>query len=111
MFMKITTADAGKYADIVGAGVEGYCVTAQTSEGVVYIHNRVDLSEADATNLAKVVGLAKQINPEHWIYWRTVYGSAAFEREEAEATHAADMIRRGTAHEEDFAGTSIGTLL
>lgn len=110
-FMKIDGADAGPYADIVGAPVDGHCVTATTAAGEVYIHNRTDLTEADAAYLAKAVGMAKQINPEHWVYWRTIYGSAAFQQEEAEAAAAAHMIRGGYAQEEDFAGTSIGTLI
>lgn len=110
-FMKIATTEAGKYADIVGEGVDGYCVTASTAAGEVYIHSRVGLDEAVAINLAKAVGQAKQINLSHWVYWRTIYGSAAFQNEETEAAHAADMIRRGAAHEEDFSGTFIGTLL
>lgn len=110
-FMRITSTDYGPTSMIQPDADGGFCVTATTEAGEVYLHKRGDLDEADAQNLAKVVGLAKQINPEHWVYWRTVYGSDAFLQEEAEAAHAAQMIRDGYAQEADFAGTSIGELI
>ncbi|QGH74928.1 hypothetical protein MAL1_00182 [Bacteriophage DSS3_MAL1] len=108
----ITTTDYGPLGNITGNPQhDGYCVTATTEAGEVYMHRRADLDEADAKNLAKVVGLAGKITPEHWSYWRTVYGSAAFQAEETEAAHAAQMIRDGYAQEADFAGTPVGELL
>ena len=110
--IEIASADYGLFSDITGDPAHaGHCVTAQTKAGEVYIHERVDLSEEDAKNLAKVVGLAGKITEECWSFWRTVYGSDAFLAEEGEAALAAQMIREGFAHEEDFAGTAIGELI
>ena len=109
--IKIINAEAGKYADIVGADIEGFCVIAQTERGEVFIHERTDLSKEDAAYLAKVVGMTKQITPDRWNFWRTVYGSAAFMEEESEAAQATHMIRIGCASEADFTGTAVGELI
>lgn len=111
-FMKINTTDYGKFSDITGNPTDsGFCVTATTKDGEVYIHERVDLGEEDARYLSKVVGMSGQITEGRWSYWRTVYGSSAFQQEEAEAAQAAEMIRLGQAHEDDFVGTITGSMI
>lgn len=107
----ITRADYGPTQEIFPQAEGGFCVTAETPDGVVWIHQRDDLDEADARHLCRAIERAKTINPAHWGRWRTIFGSEAWSVEEGEAYDAAQLIRRGLAGEEDFYGTPVGQLL
>lgn len=121
--MKITNAYAG---DFEGNGVYG--VVAETADGEVYTLNGFSVSRKivsrmimgtatledagleRATRLAEKVKAKGEIDKTLWSYWRTIYGSTAFQAEEVEAAAAADMVRAGLASEEEFP-TYIRTLL
>jgi hypothetical protein len=101
--MKISIKDAG-VCDISGTG-NSWQVVAETARGEVYVHNNQHLRESTAKKLAARVNKVKEITPDLWNFWRTLYCSEAGREEEEEACQYADMIRGGFIHEEDVPDT------
>jgi hypothetical protein len=92
----ITDADA---VDTQGNGF--YSVVASTAAGnnFVLCHSFDSKEAAEAT--AHKVRDAGSIDEARWVFWRTTYGSAAFEAEETEAHMYASVIRSGACSEDD----------
>ena len=90
--------DAGS-VDTEGNG--NYSVVADTSAGNNFILCHAFESKTDAEAVARKVRAAGSIDEAHWVFWRTTYGSAAFEAEEAEAHMYANSIRSGACSEDD----------
>ena len=92
----IITSDA---VDIEGNGV--FDVVASTPGGDNFILRHHFDSESAAEAVARKVDKVGSIDEDHWIWWRTTYGSPAFEVEEAEAHMDATAIRSGACSEDD----------
>ena len=90
--------DAG-VVDTQGNG--HYSVVASTSVGNNFILCHAFESEGAAEAVAHKVRDAGSIDEARWVFWRTTYGSAAFEAEEAEAFMYASAIRSGACSEND----------
>jgi hypothetical protein len=108
--MDRTPIIAAGAVDIVGKGT--YFVAAEAANGARFIllgYGTQDKARAD--KLAARVTAAGSIDEELWGYHYPRYGSEAWAVENEAACDAQDMIRAGYAHEDDFAGTVIGTLL
>lgn len=92
----ITDADA---VDTQGNGY--FSVVASTATGNNFVLCHSFDSEGAAKATARKVREAGSIDEARWVFWRTTYGSAAFEAEEAEAHIYASAIRSGAASEDD----------
>lgn len=104
---QITDANA---VDTQGNG--HYSVVASTAAGNNFILCHSFDSEEAAEATAHKVRDAGSIDEARWVFWRTTYGSAAFEAEEAEAFMYASAIRSGACSENDSAiPDNIRTLL
>jgi len=103
--IKISQAGA---IDVNGSG--NWTVAADTPRGDVYLlaHNWEDERRAEA--FSKRVMERGTIDPDRWVHWRTVYGSDAFQEEEAEAYMYASSLRAGVGRLEDVP-ENIRTLL
>lgn len=89
-----------------------FTVLAETSRGERYVLvNGIFPTEERADAFAAKVAAKGDIDLAYWVSTYPAYGSEAFLEEEAEACEAADMIRAGHAHEDQYVGTRIGTLL
>jgi hypothetical protein len=86
-------------ADLDGDGV--FYVVASTAHGNNYVLDYRFDDEESARALGRKVAAAGSIDESRWVFLRTVYGSAAFEVEEAEASLYANAIRSGSLHEDD----------
>jgi hypothetical protein len=96
--------------DIEGAGT--YSVVASTADGNNFVLCHRFYSEGAAEVVARKVKRAGSIDEDCWVFWRTTYGSPAFEAEEAEAYLYAGSIRSGVISEDDPAiPANIRTLL
>jgi len=78
-----------------------YSVVASTAAGSNFILCHAFDSEEAAKATAHKVSAAGSIDEARWVFWRTTYGSAAFEVEEAEAFMYASAIRSGACSEND----------
>jgi hypothetical protein len=85
--------------DIEGNG--NYSVTASTPTGNNFVLRHCFDSKEAAEDVARKVDAAGAIDESRWSFWRTTYGSAAFEVEEAEAHMYAIAIRSGACSEDD----------
>lgn len=85
--------------DIDGNG--NYSVVASTAVGNNFVLAHAFESAAAAEATARKVEAAGSIDEDCWVFWRTTYGSAAFEAEEAEAYLYASAIRSGACSEDD----------
>lgn len=100
--VKISNVEHGTGTDFLFERVvDKWYVVAETVHGTVYVHVSCFNDEAQAEHLARRVRAKGEINPAHWYFWRTIYGTEAYLEEEAEAAQWADMIRRGSAAEAD----------
>ena len=90
--------DAGA-VDTQGNG--HYSLYASTAAGNNFILSHSFDSEEDAEALAVKVREVGSIDEDLWVFWRTTYGSAAYEAEEAEAALYASSIRSGVCYEDD----------
>jgi hypothetical protein len=88
-----------------------WIVAAETARGTVYLFadRSWDVKGRAAAFAAKVQGRG-DINLDHWVYHRTIYGSEAYLEEENEAAMYAMVMRNGWGCEEDIP-TNIRTLL
>lgn len=75
-------------------------VEATTKPGGVYRYAHRELDESEAATLVTRIEEAGKINPEHWEYWRTAYGSEAYFANDVEG-QVADLER---AYDEGDAG-------
>tara|TARA_S200000501_G_scaffold249707_1_gene233936 strand:+ start:378 stop:704 length:327 start_codon:yes stop_codon:yes gene_type:complete len=78
-----------------------YCVAAETASGSSFVLHASFDCKADATRQAAKVDAAGSIDEAHWEFWRTIYGSEDFLKEEADAALYADSIRAGACSEDD----------
>jgi len=110
MITKRTEITGSGAVDIEGTG--DYSVVASTAYGNNFVLcHRFDSEEA-AEVVARKVERVGSIDEDRWVLWRTTYGSAAFEEEEAEAFLYASSIRSGAISEDDPAiPDNIRTLL
>lgn len=92
----ITDADA---VDTQGNGYFSVIASTATGNNFVLCHSFDSEGAAKAT--ARKVREAGSIDEARWVFWRTTYGSAAFEAEEAEAHMYASAIRSGACSEDD----------
>jgi hypothetical protein len=92
----IITSDA---VDIEGNGV--FDVVASTPHGKNFVLRHNFDSETAAEVVARKVNEVGSIDESRWSFWRTTYGSAAYEVEEAEAHMYAESIRSGACSEDD----------
>ncbi len=90
--------DAGA-VDTQGNG--DFSVVASTAAGKNFVLCHSFDSESSAEATARRVRDAGSIDEARWVFWRTTYGSAAFEDEEAEAYMYASAIRSGACSEDD----------
>ena len=74
---KITDAGA---LDIAGNG--NYSVVAATDAGNNFVLAHAFESAAAAEATARKVEAAGSIDEDRWVFWRTTYGSAAFEAQQ-----------------------------
>ena len=89
-----------------------FTVLAETSRGERYVLvNGIFPTEERAERFAAKVAAKGDIDLQYWADLHPAYGSEAWHEENELAVEAAALIRAGNAHEDDFAGTSIGTLL
>lgn len=89
-----------------------FTVLAETSRGERYVLvNRVFSTEERADAFAAKVATKGDIDLAFWANIYPAYGSEAYMEEAEQAHEAAEMIRGGYAHEDEWAGTRIGTLL
>ena len=95
---RTTIIDAGA-SDIDGNG--NYSVVASTAIGNNFVLAHAFESAAAAEATARKVKAAGSIDEDRWVFWRTIYGSAAFAEEEAEAFVYANAIRSGALSEDD----------
>jgi hypothetical protein len=101
--------DAGA-ADLEGDGY--YSVIASTADGNNFVLPHSFVSEETAKVVAGKVASVGSIDAARWVFWRTTYGSAAFEVEESEACLYAKAIQSGALSEQDPSiPESIKTLL
>jgi len=86
---------------------------ADTPAGDVYIWvGEPGIRPRPDAALADAVCDKGSINPDKWVFHRAIYGSPAFEAEEAEAHMYATAIRSGACSEDDpLIPTNIRTLL
>ena len=71
-------------ADEINPNWSGFVITAETRRGEAFILDRYDLSLPQCERLVQRIQVAGAINEDRWSFWRTIYGSKAFEEEEAE---------------------------
>jgi|TARA_R110002020_G_C15809071_1_gene731978 hypothetical protein len=90
--------DAGA-VDTQGNG--HYSLAASTAGGENFLLCHSFDSEEDVEALAVKVREVGSIDEDLWVFWRTTYGSAAYEAEEAEAALYASSIRSGVCSEDD----------
>lgn len=95
--MKIKSVDTGPAADLI-PNCEGFFISATTHRGEVFLHKRADLTLAQCERLAERVRAVGEIDEDHWYFWRTVYGSEAYEEEVAEVA----FILGGGGREDDL---------
>ena len=90
--------DAGA-VDTQGNGHYAVCASTAAGHNFLLCHHFDSREAAEAT--AHKVRDAGSIDEARWVFWRTTYGSAAFEAEEAEAFMYASAIRSGACSEND----------
>lgn len=101
--------DAGA-VDTEGSGHYAVCASTAAGHNFLLCHH-FDSQEAAEATAAKVRGVGS-IDEARWVYWRSTYGSAAYEAEEREAHMYASAIRFGGLSEDDPSiPTNIRTLL
>jgi len=88
-----------------------YSVVASTAAGSNFILCHAFDGEEAAKATAYKVRDAGSIDEARWVFWRTTYGSAAFEAEEAEAAFYASAIRSGCSEDDPSIPDNIRTLL
>ncbi len=87
-------------------------VVAQTKRGERFILTGYAVNdEMRADKMAHRVSAKGVIDLRYWVETYPEYGSDAYMDEAEQAHEAAEMIRAGHAHEDQWAGTRIGTLL
>lgn len=106
--IQIQRSDFGSQASLFGQGA-GWLVMAETAKGEVFLHNQV-FDQKTAEKLAGLVASTRAIDLDHWTLWRTIYGSEAFQAEEAEAAIYAESLRRGMISEADVPETIMALL-
>lgn len=95
--MKISQVSAGPAKEIWPTW-RGFRVTATTHKGEVFILKRYDLSLAQCKRLVERIRSIGKINEDYWSFWRTEYGSEAYEEEVAEV----GFILGGGGREDDL---------
>lgn len=74
-------------------------VIAEEANGERHIHERGNLTPAEAGRLSDRVEVAGAIDPDCWFYTYPRYGSPAFEIEEAAASEYFQSLRNGRMDE------------
>ena len=59
--------------------IDGFRVVVENEIGMQYLHEVVFKKEEDAQKLVDKIYLVMDINLDHWIDYRAVYGSLAWE--------------------------------
>ncbi len=93
--MQVEYETTEEWDDIPRHHPDLFYVVATLPDGEMYRHEHLFSQEGDAENLARKIMEHGKINLDHWHFWRTVYGSVAFEKEEAEAALYAHGLRAG----------------
>ena len=76
-------------------------VIAEEATGERHIHERDDLTVAEAGKLSDRVEAAGEIDLSRWYYHYPRYGSPAYEAEAAGAFDYAESLRAGFIHEDE----------
>ena len=85
--------------DTQGNGHYAVCASTAAGHNFLLCHHFDREEAAEAT--ARKVRAFGSIDEARWVYWRSTYGSAAFEAEEREAHMYASSIRSGACSEDD----------
>jgi len=91
--------------DGIYSALSDFFIVAETERGEVYaLEGFATDDEERALRFAKKVEARGEINLDHWVFYRTVYGSVACEDEQAEASLYARSLAAGIGSIDDVPG-------